>query len=161
ATAFAMIAAEELGLPFERIRVVHGDTDQVARGVGTFGSRSLQLGGSAVRAAAVGGGGRGRANAAALRGGGGGGGVRAAGAGRFRVAGTPAAGRSWAEVVAASEGGDGVVAELDFTAPQPTFPFGAHLAVVEVDTETGNARLLRLVAVDDAGRVLNPLLAEG
>ncbi len=167
ATAFAMVAAEELGLPFERIRVVHGDTDQVARGVGTFGSRSLQLGGSAVRAAAVEVVDRAREIAAEL--------LEAAvedvvldpAAGRFHVAGTPSAGRSWAEVVEATGDGDGaagvagVSAELDFTAPQPTFPFGAHLAVVEVDTETGAARLLRLVAVDDAGTVLNPLLAEG
>jgi aerobic carbon-monoxide dehydrogenase large subunit len=170
ATAFAMVAAEEMGLPVERIRVVHGDTDQVARGIGTFGSRSLQLGGSAVRAAAVEVVDRAREVAAEL--------LEAAvddvvldpGGGRFHVAGTPAAGRSWAEVAAAaaaSDDGDGdggaagLVAELDFEAPQPTFPFGAHLAVVEVDTETGDARLLRLVAVDDAGRVLNPLLAEG
>jgi carbon-monoxide dehydrogenase large subunit len=62
-------------------------------------------------------------------------------------------------VVAAAA--DDLSAEHDFQAPQPTFPFGAHLAVVEVDTETGDARLRRLVAVDDAGRVLNPLLAEG
>jgi carbon-monoxide dehydrogenase large subunit len=52
-------------------------------------------------------------------------------------------------------------AEVDFQAPQPTFPFGAHLAVVEVDTETGAVQLKRLVAVDDAGRIINPLLAEG
>ena len=168
ATAFAMVAAEEMGLPVERIRVVHGDTDQVARGIGTFGSRSLQLGGSAVRAAAVEVVDRAREVAAEL--------LEAAvddvvldpAGGRFHVAGTPAAGRSWAEVAAAAGDGDGagdagvgLVAELDFQAPQPTFPFGAHLAVVEVDTETGDARLVRLVAVDDAGRVLNPLLAEG
>ncbi|HKE75720.1 MAG TPA: xanthine dehydrogenase family protein molybdopterin-binding subunit [Acidimicrobiales bacterium] len=168
ATAFAMVAAEEMGLPVERIRVVHGDTDQVARGIGTFGSRSLQLGGSAVRAAAVEVVDRAREVAAEL--------LEAAvddvvldpAGGRFHVAGTPAAARSWAEVAAAAGDGDGagdagvgLVAELDFQAPQPTFPFGAHLAVVEVDTETGDARLVRLVAVDDAGRVLNPLLAEG
>jgi carbon-monoxide dehydrogenase large subunit len=52
-------------------------------------------------------------------------------------------------------------AETDFTAAQPTFPFGAHVAVVEVDTETGAVELQRLVAVDDAGRIINPLVAEG
>jgi carbon-monoxide dehydrogenase large subunit len=52
-------------------------------------------------------------------------------------------------------------AEVDFQAPGPTFPFGAHLAVVEVDTETGSVSLERLVAVDDAGRVINPLVFEG
>jgi carbon-monoxide dehydrogenase large subunit len=76
------------------------------------------------------------------------------------VVGTPTVSRSWGEVAAAGDGA-GLHAELDFTADQPTYPFGAHLAVVEVDTETGACRLLRLVACDDAGRVLNPLLAEG
>jgi carbon-monoxide dehydrogenase large subunit len=52
-------------------------------------------------------------------------------------------------------------AEADFQAPSPTFPFGAHLAVVEVDTETGAVTLQRLVAVDDAGTIINPLVAEG
>ena len=63
--------------------------------------------------------------------------------------------------MAAAGDGAGLHAELDFTADQPTYPFGAHVAVAEVDTETGACRLLRLVACDDAGRVLNPLLAEG
>jgi carbon-monoxide dehydrogenase large subunit len=79
--------------------------------------------------------------------------------GAFHVVGTPSVSRTWGEV-AATAGGD-LHAELDFTAEQPTYPFGAHVAVVEVDTETGDARLVRLVACDDAGRVLNPLLAEG
>jgi carbon-monoxide dehydrogenase large subunit len=57
--------------------------------------------------------------------------------------------------------GGGLEAAADFKAPQPTFPFGVHVAVVEVDTETGRVELLRLVAVDDAGRILNPLLVEG
>lgn len=62
---------------------------------------------------------------------------------------------------AARAAGEPLVVEDDFTAAQPTFPSGAHLAVVEVDTETGDARLVRFVAGDDAGRILNPLLAEG
>jgi aerobic carbon-monoxide dehydrogenase large subunit len=158
-TAFAMVASAELGVPIERVRVVHGDTDQVPRGVGTFGSRSLQLGGAAVREAAVEVVDRARRVAADL--------LEAAvddvvldaAAGAFHVAGSPAAARSWADVAAAPDAD--LRAEHDFTAAQPTFPFGAHLAVVEVDTETGLARLVRLVAVDDAGRVLNPLLADG
>jgi carbon-monoxide dehydrogenase large subunit len=80
-------------------------------------------------------------------------------AGRFHVAGTPARSVGWSEVVTA-RGDDRLSAEAEFRT-EPTFPFGAHLAVVEVDTETGGTRLARLVAVDDAGRVLNPLLAEG
>jgi aerobic carbon-monoxide dehydrogenase large subunit len=163
-TAFAMLAAEEMGVPLADVRVVHGDTDLVPRGVGTFGSRSLQLGGAAVRGAAIEVVERARRVAADL--------LEAAvedvvldpAAGRFHVVGTPATARSWPEVAAAAgegEGGPGLAAEHDFTADQPTFPFGAHVAVVEVDTETGAARLTRFVACDDAGRVLNPLLADG
>jgi carbon-monoxide dehydrogenase large subunit len=79
--------------------------------------------------------------------------------GQFHVAGVPAVSRSWAEVVEAA--GGLLDAEGDFAAEQPTFPFGAHVAVVEVDTETGDARLVRMVACDDAGTIVNPLLAEG
>jgi carbon-monoxide dehydrogenase large subunit len=81
--------------------------------------------------------------------------------GRFHVAGTPTAGKSWIELADASASDGGLVAEVDFNPLGPSFPFGAHLAVVEVDTETGKVTLERLVAVDDAGRILNPLLAEG
>jgi carbon-monoxide dehydrogenase large subunit len=165
ATALAMLVADETGLPLDAVRVVHGDTDTVARGTGTFGSRSLQLGGSAAVEST-------RAVVAAAR-------QRAAdlleaavddvvldaATGRFHVAGSPAISRSWADVVVGGDGrADGagpLAAESDFATTQPTYPFGAHVAVVEVDTETGDARLLRLVACDDAGRVLNPLLAEG
>jgi carbon-monoxide dehydrogenase large subunit len=160
ATAFSMLAADQLGVPLERIRVLHGDTDHVARGVGTMGSRSLQLGGSAVRAAAVEVIEEARRRAADL--------LEAPAEdivldgdrGVFHVVGTPTVARSWAEVAAAGDG-DGLAADTDFSAEQPTYPSGTHVAVVEVDTETGQARLVRLVACDDAGRVLNPLLAEG
>jgi aerobic carbon-monoxide dehydrogenase large subunit len=77
----------------------------------------------------------------------------------FHVAGTPARTVDW-DAIAASEG-EMLSAESDFTPVMPTFPFGAHLAVVEVDIETGHTRLTRLVAVDDAGKLINPLLAEG
>jgi carbon-monoxide dehydrogenase large subunit len=76
------------------------------------------------------------------------------------VAGTPAVARTWSEVAAAA-GEGGLDVETEFTAPSATFPFGAHVAVVEVDTETGKATLQRIIAVDDAGRLLNPLLVEG
>jgi aerobic carbon-monoxide dehydrogenase large subunit len=79
--------------------------------------------------------------------------------GRFHVAGTPARSLGWGDLVA--DGRDPLVAETDFVPEMPTFPFGAHLAVVEVDTETGAVALRRHVAVDDAGRILNPLLADG
>ncbi|MGH9206142.1 MAG: xanthine dehydrogenase family protein molybdopterin-binding subunit, partial [Acidimicrobiales bacterium] len=77
----------------------------------------------------------------------------------FHVMGTPAVNRSWADLASASGGGIG--AEVDFASPGPTYPFGSHVAVVEVDTETGKVTLERMVAVDDAGRVINPMLVEG
>ena len=159
-TSFAMIVTDQLGIPFEKVRVAHGDTDEVARGVGTFGSRSLQLGGSAIHTASGQVLDRARELAADL--------LEADPAdveldranGAFHVAGTPAVSKSWAEVAAAA-GPGGLEAETDFQAESPTFPFGAHVAVVEVDTETGLARLVRMVTCDDAGTVLNPLLVEG
>jgi carbon-monoxide dehydrogenase large subunit len=159
ATAFAQIASDELGIPLERIRFVQADTDEVEKGVGTFGSRSLQLGGAAVQKASVEVVTRARQIAADL--------LEAApddvvldvDTGAFHVAGTPSVSRSWADV-AAAPGADLTVA-TDFQSAQPTYPFGAHVAVVEVDTETGEVRLQRLVACDDAGRIVNPMLAEG
>ncbi len=159
ATAWAMIASEETGIPIDRIAVVHGDTDLVPQGGGTMGSRSLQLGGSAVYRASVELVERAREAAADL--------LEAHAddvvldkvSGRFHVAGTPAVAKTWGEVAATTA--DGLVVDARFDAPQPTFPFGAHIAVVEVDTETGEVILRRLVAVDDAGRILTPMLAEG
>jgi carbon-monoxide dehydrogenase large subunit len=162
ATAWAMLASERLGIPMDSIEVIFNDTDLVRSGVGTFGSRSLQVGGMAVDQAAVAVLDRGRrllaelleADPADIV-------VDPAGA-RLHVAGTPAAGRSWAELaVAAQERGDPLAVDVDFQPQGATFPFGAHLAVVDVDTETGGVVLRRLVAVDDAGRIVNPLLAEG
>lgn len=159
-TSFAMLVSDQLGIPMERIAVRHGDTDEVARGVGTFGSRSLQLGGSAIHAASGQVLDRARELAADL--------LEADPAdveldkasGAFHVAGTPAVSKTWSEV-AAEAGDGGLEAETDFEASSPTFPFGAHVAVVEVDTETGVVRLERMVTCDDAGTVLNPMLVEG
>jgi carbon-monoxide dehydrogenase large subunit len=158
ATAFTMLASEYLGLPMEAIDVVHGDTDAVPSGIGTFGSRSLQLGGSAVRIASERIVEQAKELAAQL--------LEAnptdivLESGAFHVAGTPAVARGWAEVATAA-GPDGLSAELNYEERGPTFPFGAHLAVVSVDTETGGVELVRFVAVDDAGTILNPLLADG
>ncbi len=160
-TAFATIASEELGIPSDRITVIHGDTDLVAKGNGTMGSRSLQLGGSAVLQASSAVVARAKQLADDL--------LEAnpddveldKAAGRFHVAGTPTIGRTWAELATSAQDGDPLAEATDFQASQPTFPFGAHVAVVEVDTETGRVVLRRFVAVDDAGRILNPLLAEG
>ena len=162
ATAWAMLASDRLGIPMERIEMVFNDTDLVRSGVGTFGSRSLQVGGMAVDQAAVVVLDRARRLLAEL--------LEAdpadvvvdASTGRLHVAGSPAAGRSWAELAAfAAERGEPLAADVDFQPQGATFPFGAHLALVEVDTETGAVVLRRLVAVDDAGRIVNPLLAEG
>ncbi len=162
-TAWSMIASSELGIPMEQITVVHGDTALVPVGGGTFGSRSLQQGGAAVQQVSVELVDRARELAAQL--------LEAdvadvvidRDAGAFHVAGTPAVAISWADLAAegATRDDDPLDLESTFVAPGPTFPFGAHVAVVEVDTDTGKVRLVRHVACDDAGTVLNPLLFDG
>ncbi|MEK7292210.1 MAG: xanthine dehydrogenase family protein molybdopterin-binding subunit, partial [Actinomycetota bacterium] len=160
-TAWSMIAAEETGIDMDNIDVVWGDTDLVPVGGGTMGSRSLQQGGAAVQQAAIELVQQARTHAAHL--------LEANEAdvvfdkatGAFHVTGTPAVSKTWADVSAAVAANGGLVQETTFTAGGATFPFGAHLAVVEVDTETGQVRHIRHVACDDAGRVLNPLLLEG
>jgi carbon-monoxide dehydrogenase large subunit len=80
------------------------------------------------------------------------------------VAGSPTPALSWRELATILDGNgrlDELRAEEIFNAGAPTFPFGAHVAVVEVDTQTGAVELRRLVAVDDAGRIINPVIAEG
>ena len=157
-TAFAQLASASLGIPFEDVTIVHSDTGLVARGEGTWGSRSLQIGGSSVfeQAEAVVEVGR-EAAAALLE-------VDAADVerveGGFAVVGVPDRSVGWAEVAGGSDGG-ALRAEGRFRMRGSTFPFGAHVAVVEVDTATGAVRLLRHIAVDDCGRILNPALVRG
>jgi carbon-monoxide dehydrogenase large subunit len=159
-TSMSMIVADKLGVDIDDVEVVYGDTDEVLRGIGTMGSRSIQTGGVAVSRAAVQVLDKAREGAADL--------LEAAVEDvvydpveqHFHVAGTPAVARTWAEVAAAASPG-ALAAEVDYQGSSPTFPFGAHVAVVEVDTETGKVVVQRLVAVDDAGRILNPMLAEG
>ncbi len=163
ATAWSMLASDELGIPMDRITVVHGDTDRVPVGTGTFGSRSLQQGGAAVQKISAEVVERARELAADL--------LEAnvddvvldKDAGAFHVAGTPAVAKSWGELALTAVERDGAALDVEgnFVAPGPTFPFGAHVAVVEVDRDTGKVTLLRHVACDDAGTVLNPLLFEG
>lgn len=156
-TSYAMLVSDQLGIDLDRIEVVHGDTDRIPEGVGTMGSRSLQLGGSAVHRATVDVLEKGRRLAAET--------IEIDESdleivdGRWRVRGTPNVGVTWAELAQRSEGG--LAADVHFTEDRPTFPFGTHLAVVEVDTETGAVRHLRHVTVDDAGRIVNPVLTEG
>jgi carbon-monoxide dehydrogenase large subunit len=163
-TTFAQIAAARLGLPVEKITVIKGDTDRVPRGTGTYGSKSTQIGGVAASQASQEVVEKAKELAAEE--------LEASpedmvldlDAGRFHVAGAPEPGLTWAELAGAL-GQAGRLAELraevDFQAPQPTFPFGAHVAVVVVDTETGAVGLERLVAVDDAGTIINPLVVDG
>jgi len=159
-TAYAMIVTQELGIPMEKIEVIHGDTDLIPDGVGTYASRSLQLGGSAVHNAAIEVKDEAGKKAAEL--------FEAAEAdvelytdtGVWRIKGDPDKSLSWSQVATAADGGL-IVANVRFTADRPTFPFGSQLSVVEVDVETGKVTLLRHVTADDAGPVLNPLLFEG
>jgi carbon-monoxide dehydrogenase large subunit len=163
ATTFSMIVADRLGIPIDDIEFVQSDTDLVPFGQGTAGSRSVQAGGSAVNQATTEVLAMAKEAVADL--------LEASpddivldvGGGRFHVAGTPAVSKSWAELAESRAAADEVplAAETTFAYPGPTFPFGAHVAVVEVDTETGQVRLVRMVACDDAGHLINPLLAEG
>ncbi|HTX31528.1 MAG TPA: xanthine dehydrogenase family protein molybdopterin-binding subunit [Solirubrobacteraceae bacterium] len=163
-TTFAQIVSERLGLPIERIKVLKGDTDAVPRGTGTYGSKSTQIGGSAAAQASVDLVERAKELAAAE--------LEASAedmvfdveAAKFHVTGAPAPALGWEELAARLDDGgqlEELKIEVDFTASQPTFPFGAHVAVVYVDTETGHVDLERLIAVDDAGTIINPLVAEG
>lgn len=157
-TAWAMLVAEQLGIEVDAVTVRHGDTDVVPAGGFTGGSRSAQIGGVNVWRAAGTVAAAARSLAAEL--------LEADPADVVldpaggHVRGAPAAGVSWSDIAAANEDG-ALAAEGDFASPGSTFPSGAHLAVVEVDPETGGVTLERLVAVDDAGRILAPLLAEG
>jgi carbon-monoxide dehydrogenase large subunit len=159
-TAWAMLVQDELGIPMDRVTVVHGDTDLIPDGIGTYASRSLQLGGSAVHNAAIEVKDAARRQAADM--------LEAAEAdivldtqtGLWQVRGDPDTSLTWGQVAEHAAGGT-LAADVRFTADRPTFPFGAHVSVVEVDTETGRVTLLRHVTVDDAGPVLNPVLAEG
>ncbi len=161
-TAWAMLAHDETGIPMDKITLIWGDTDLVPTGGGTMGSRSLQQGGAAVHQGAIELVEKAKQLAAQM--------FEADEAdivldkdsAAFHVAGTPAVSKSWAELAVASrQQGDDLTIDTLFVADMATFPFGAHIAVVEVDTGTGQVKHLRQVAVDDAGRVLNPLLLDG
>jgi carbon-monoxide dehydrogenase large subunit len=160
-TSFAQLVSGMLAVPQDRVRVVHSDTSLVDRGQGSWGSRSLQAGGSAIATRADEVVQRARSLAAAALE------VDVADVegpvdGVFRVAGVPARSIGWAELAGlAAEGGEPLSARGVSKDPGATFPFGAHVAVVDVDLDTGAVRLLRLVAVDDCGRILNPMLVRG
>ena len=154
-TALAQVASMTLGVPMDRINVVPSDTGLVSSGDGSYGSRTLQLGGSAVRAACLSLVEKAKVEAArhleaAVED------IESLGGG-FGVRGVPGSLVTWAELAAKTK----LAAEEDFFQFDQTFPFGCHVAVAEVDVETGEAKVIRHVAVDDCGTVLNPMLVEG
>jgi carbon-monoxide dehydrogenase large subunit len=167
ASAFAQIAADRLGIPPDRVQVVHGDTLAVPSGMGTGGSRTLTVGGSAILRAAD------KVRKKMLR-------VAArmlevapddveVRDGAIGVRGVPDRALSISEVAAEAHRPrklprglePGLEESATFAIRESTFPFGAHLCVVEVDPHTGQVRVLRYVSVDDCGVVVNPLLVEG
>jgi carbon-monoxide dehydrogenase large subunit len=161
ATAYSMLVADALGIPMSDIRFVQSDTASVLRGGGTGGSRSLQMGGAAVSESAHLLVDRARSIAAEM--------FETApedivvtSGGRFMVAGVPSRALGWSEISRASEAeGEPLLVEHDSHQEASTFPFGAHVSVVEVDMETGEVKPTRHIAVDDCGRILNPLLVDG
>jgi carbon-monoxide dehydrogenase large subunit len=158
-TVWAMIVADRTGVAMGDVEVIKGDTDLVPEGGLTVGSRSVQLAGAAVADASAKLIDAARREVAEL--------LEAAvedvvldvEAGRFHVAGAPSVAVDWATLAARAR--QPLSGLSDFSASSPTYPFGAHVAVVDVDTVTGKVVLRRHVAVDDAGRVLNPMLADG
>jgi len=165
ATTYAQLASDWLGVPFENIRLVQGDTDAVSFGRGTYASRSAMLGGSALRAASDAIIEKAKPLAAHL--------LEAAAAdlefrdGRFSVVGTDraiplveVAKAFYRPVGPTTKFGAGLDASGSSNAP-PTFPNGCHVCELEIDPETGEVTIERYVVVDDVGRVINPLICHG
>jgi carbon-monoxide dehydrogenase large subunit len=166
-TTFAQMLADQFGVPIEHITIHHGDTAVVKQGIGTFGSRSQAVGGTALHLAGA----RVKAKMAKF----------AAElleaheddlvfeSGTITVKGAPAAAKTFAEVAAFAyvpvplpEGLEpGLSEEAFFEPTNMTYPFGCHIAMLEIDRETGEPTLLKFVAVDDAGNLINPLIVEG
>jgi carbon-monoxide dehydrogenase large subunit len=166
-TTFGQMLADQFGVPIEHITIHHGDTAVVKQGIGTFGSRSQAVGGAALHMA----GNKVRAKmaqfAAAL--------LEAAPedivfeGGKIMVKGAPAKAKSFAEVAAFAyipvplpEGMEpGLSGDAYFEPTNNTYPFGCHIVLLEIDRETGEPKLRRVVAADDAGNLINPLIVEG
>src|SRR5438128_4793140 len=166
-TTFAQMLADQFGVPFEHITILHGDTGVVKQGIGTFGSRSQAVGGTAVHMAGAKVKSKMAKFAAAL--------LEAHEDdlvfqnGMIAVKGAPASGKTFAEVasyayvpVPLPEGLEpGLSDEAFFEPGNNTYPFGCHISMIEIDRKTGEPTLLKLVAVDDAGNLINPLIVEG
>ena len=160
-TSWAMIASSETGIDIADIDVVWGDTDLVPSGGGTMGARSLQQGGAAVQKVSIELVDEARKLAAQLLEANESDIVLDKSTGAFHVAGTPSITKSWSDVAKAADAKSGMSHEGKFVANSATFPFGAHIAIVEVDTETGQVKHRRHIACDDAGKVVNPLILDG
>jgi carbon-monoxide dehydrogenase large subunit len=166
-TTFAQLAADELQVPFEDVEIVHGDTAQIPFGMGTYGSRSAAVGGAAIYSAIEKVKDKGKKIAAHL--------LEASEAdieyhdGKFGVRGAPGRAKTFGEVALmaylAHNLPKGLEPGLEATAfwdpANFVFPFGTHIAVVEVSAKTGKVKLVRYVAVDDVGRVINPMIVDG
>jgi carbon-monoxide dehydrogenase large subunit len=166
-TTFAQIVAEELGISVDDVEVVHGDTDRTPFGLGTYGSRSTPVSGAAAAVVARKVRERARVVAAAM--------LEASADdlewadGRWHVRGDPAQGRTLAEIAMAAHSGlelpEGVTGHLDadtvYNPPNLTYPYGAYICVVDVDSGTGVVKVRRFVAVDDCGVRINPMIVEG
>jgi carbon-monoxide dehydrogenase large subunit len=166
-TTFSQIVADEFGIPMENVLIIHGDTDSTPEGRGTYGSRTTAVGGSALFVAVQRLKEKMKTIAAHL--------LEASASdvqfedGKFSVAGSPQKSVSFNDVAQAANFSNTLHPSIEpglettaFWEPEGnTFPFGTHVCVVEVDKDTGAAEITRLVAVDDCGRQLNPLLVEG
>ena len=166
-TTFAQIVSDELGVPIEDIAVLHGDTAIVPNGIGTFGSRGISVGGTAVYMATqtV----KEKAEAIAAN-------VLECSAedlefedGKFTVKGVPDKGITIQEIALQAHVATKLPAGMEpglqatsvFEPSNFTFPFGTHICVVEVDTQSGDVKIIKYVAVDDCGKVINPMIVDG
>jgi carbon-monoxide dehydrogenase large subunit len=166
-TTFAQLVADDLGIPMEQVEVIHGDTGQIAFGMGTYGSRSASVGGTAIKMSLNKIKEKGKLIAAHL--------LEASPKdiefvkGQFQVKGVPAKSVPFGAVSLTAyvphnypEGLEPGLDETSFYDPSNfCFPFGAHACVVEVEPETGKVTVVRYVAVDDVGNVINPMIVDG
>ena len=167
-TSFAQLVAGDLGIPIENVEIVHGDTDQVQFGTGTFGSRSAAVGGGAISLAVTKIKDKAKKLAAHL--------LEAAPEdivyedGKMFVKGAPGEAKAFGDIALAAhvyagelpEGMEPGLEETSFFDPSNfTWPFGTHIAVVEIDPDTGAVTPLRYIAVDDVGNVINPMIVDG